>query len=421
MSESTITLWNCAGEEEEVDPMPESFQRWVATDGGEPPEDENWRSILHAVEATLSRKIVQVDSLSELGFNLVLDVKYENGEQEIVRSPQPETDGDVQTWGSAIDRFWREVHLLKWLKVHSTLPVPTVRHIIDAHEPELVRPISIMDKMPGAVAMNVMGRLPYPAKVCTSPPLPAPASHCVFLPLYQERLVHAYAEQMIAPFRLDVPQRIGTPKCSADGTSMEVIPRYTVRARNTATQIYDTLEDWLASLVANRARANGIGTDAAARLRGQGVLARLATELTAICARLAQPAHRRCVLVHDDLSHFNVLVDTEGSLTAIVDWEFASVLPAVVAVDYPDFLRDDGLWSPKYGQEGASFWMASPQDAATLREFYREVAKSKDLEYWEALVEGETLRNAVDWLTKIGNDEGCALLEELMDTIFVHD
>ncbi len=50
-----------------------------------------------------------------------------------------------------------------------------------------------------------------------------------------------------------------------------------------------------------------------------------------------------------------------------------------------------------------------------------QVAKSKDLEYWEALVEGETLRNAVDWLTKIGNDEGCALLEELMDTIFVHD
>ena len=31
-----------------------------------------------------------------------------------------------------------------------------------------------------------------------------------------------YAEQMLALFRLDVPQGIGSPRCSADGTHMAV-------------------------------------------------------------------------------------------------------------------------------------------------------------------------------------------------------
>lgn len=84
-----------------------------------------------------------------------------------MRSPIPETPGGPQT-SNFIDRFWREVHLMKWLEVHiSTLPIPAVHHVIDAHEPELPRPIVIMNKLPGAVVMNGFGRLPYPAKVST--------------------------------------------------------------------------------------------------------------------------------------------------------------------------------------------------------------------------------------------------------------
>lgn len=164
--------------------MPDSLQRWVATDGGEPPEDEDWRPILYAVETNLSRKIVQLDSQS-LGLNFVrylgrrrsrtaltcpmsgeqvFDTKYANGEQNIVRSPLPETPDSIQEPGS-IDRFWREVHLMKWLKAHSTLPVPTIHRVIDAHEPEVPRPIVIMDKMPGVTVLNAFGRMPYSVKV----------------------------------------------------------------------------------------------------------------------------------------------------------------------------------------------------------------------------------------------------------------
>lgn len=71
----------------------------------------------------------------------------------------------------------------------------------------------------------------------------------MFLPSNQEQVVRAYAEKMLELFRLDVPQRIGSPQCSADGMQMEAIPLTTVWARNNATQLFDTLEDWLAALV----------------------------------------------------------------------------------------------------------------------------------------------------------------------------
>lgn len=47
----------------------------------------------------------------------------------------------------------------------------------------------------------------------------------------------------------------------------------------------------------------------------------------------------------------------------------------------------------------------------------RQVVKAKDHEYWEALVEGEVLRNTVEYVTDT-SDAGCALLEEWMDTVF---
>ncbi|KAH9859111.1 kinase-like domain-containing protein [Lenzites betulinus] len=415
---SLILLWNSNGEKEELTPMPESFQRWVATDGGEPPEDD-WRPVLHAVETALSRKIVQLDSRS-IGLNLVryvgrrqsrtalicpmsgeqvLDTKYVSGEQNIVRSPIPETPGRIQGPGS-IDRFWREVHLMKWLKAHTALPVPTIHCVIDVHEPEVPRPIVVMDKKPGITVLNSFGRMPYSVK---------------------EQVVRAYAEKMLELFRLDVPQRIGSPQCSAEGTQMEVIPLIAVSPTNNATQLFDTLEDWLAALVAARARSDAIGTDPAERREGERVLARLAAEFSAMCARLARPALRRCVLVHDDLNHSNILVDAGGDITGIIDWEYASIRPAVMAADYPDFLRYDGVADPALESNKNSFWLASPQDAATLRTLYLEVVKAKDEEYWEALVEGAVLRNTYDWVTTLTVDPGCAALERWMDKVFAHD
>ncbi|KAI6083518.1 phosphotransferase enzyme family-domain-containing protein [Hypoxylon rubiginosum] len=46
----------------------------------------------------------------------------------------------------------------------------------------------------------------------------------------------------------------------------------------------------------------------------------------------------RTVLWHNDLNLHNILVDTNGEITAIIDWECVSMLPLWVARQQPDFL-----------------------------------------------------------------------------------
>lgn len=47
-------------------------------------------------------------------------------------------------------------------------------------------------------------------------------------------------------------------------------------------------------------------------------------------------------IYHDDLNLNNILVDEEGNITAVVDWECVSALPIWMAAKYPRFLRDGG-------------------------------------------------------------------------------
>lgn len=49
----------------------------------------------------------------------------------------------------------------------------------------------------------------------------------------------------------------------------------------------------------------------------------------------------RFFLAHTDLSFANIMVDEEGSITGIIDWEFASTLPLQAAEHYPLFFTDE--------------------------------------------------------------------------------
>ncbi|KAJ4386803.1 hypothetical protein N0V93_009701 [Gnomoniopsis smithogilvyi] len=48
------------------------------------------------------------------------------------------------------------------------------------------------------------------------------------------------------------------------------------------------------------------------------------------------------VIYHDDLNLNNILVDDEGNITAVVDWECVSALPLWMSVQMPKFLIDGG-------------------------------------------------------------------------------
>jgi hypothetical protein len=47
----------------------------------------------------------------------------------------------------------------------------------------------------------------------------------------------------------------------------------------------------------------------------------------------------RTILFHDDLSMQNILVDEQGKLTAVIDWECVSALPLWRACQFPEFLQ----------------------------------------------------------------------------------
>ncbi|KAI8972400.1 kinase-like domain-containing protein [Trametes punicea] len=366
---------------------------WVATDGAPPPDEER-RILLRVVQDALSVQITRMDLLAKDG-NLVVLVEYEDGKQDVVRSPRAMIKV-LRPHAVLLEKFWLEVNLLKWLRAHSSLPVPDIHHVIAAPSPDLY-PYAVMEKMPGELLMNAVGRFPFALK---------------------ERLIHAHAQVFLELFRLEVPQVIGSLDCS-DGV-LRVVPRKTVNAAFSATRVYDTLEDFVSSLIETKLGSDYIGTDDASRRRGEEILLRLQSELLLICKRLDSPSYRRCVLTHDDLNQTNILVSDEGDITGIVDWEYQSVRPAVLAASYPGCIRYDGVGDPQFASEN-TWWTVSPQEAASLRELFAEIVKAKDREYWEALVEGQVLRQAMEWLYPTYRDDGCKALEAWMDTVFVRN
>ena len=87
----------------------------------------------------------------------------------------------------------------------------------------------------------------------------------------------------------------------------------------------------------------------------------------------------RCIPSHEDFGAHNVLVDASGLITAVLDWEFHMVQPAVLGVSYPSWIRYDGCYDPRFiDPHNAAFevWFTTRADAAKLREIYDEVIQN---------------------------------------------
>ncbi|KAI0349613.1 hypothetical protein OH77DRAFT_1465136 [Trametes cingulata] len=382
---SLSLFWDHEGKSAELPPYPDSLEHWEA---GEPLDDAT-RAIINEIERALSLKVVQTD-IRSANNNLVLEIQLENGTHHIVRTCNPDAEISAND-PAATTRPPREAELLRWLKANSTVPVPAIRCVIEPARPG-IWPIVVMEKMLGNVVLNDFGMALFSVKLCN---------------------IQSYADVQIALYMLDVPQRIGTARCA--GGTIEVVPW------SPSEPTFDTLEAYIASLVDNKWRALASDTTHSDDTRADSTrfLDRLAAELFTICARLSSPAHRRCVLRHDDLGATNVLMGADGTITGVIDWDFQSVVPAVLAVEYPQWIRYDGVFDPTYMPAPAGgmevWWVVGPEDAVKLREEYAQILKEKDRECWEALVDGERLRRLVEWLTS-GDD--IAAMERWFDEVY---
>ena len=181
------------------------------------------------------------------------------------------------------------------------------------------------------------------------------------------------ADMLHSLSKLDMPQQIGTTMIH--GNVVHIVPLVSIIPDFTFSRVFESLEEYMFALVELKRKSDRVGTDALSKASANKVLDHLAAKLPAIFRRLASPNYRRCVLSHDDLNETNILLDNHGRITGIVDWEYHSVRPIVLAAQYPCWLRYDGIYDPRFAV-AEKWWTASPEDAARLRGVFAQVSSS---------------------------------------------
>lgn len=85
-------------------------------------------------------------------------------------------------------------------------------------------------------------------------------------------------------------------------------------------------------------------------------------------------------LSHPDLRMPNVFIesghDGDIQVSAIIDWDLHTFLPAPLAADYPIWLRFDGFYNPKFNPRGGKFqtwWEEEHDTIQKLRIIFKEV------------------------------------------------
>ncbi|KAI0751935.1 phosphotransferase enzyme family-domain-containing protein [Daedaleopsis nitida] len=385
------SFWDKSSKHVMFEQYPDSFAHWQRSQ----PLEQSRQKLLDLVESKMGVPVFRTEERSMSVSNLTLEVELEDGQQYIVRVPiLPSSEKDNAYVARSLEKFNCEVALLAWLTEETSLPVPHVYHVV-CSSPDDSCTFAIVEKLPGRCLLNVYGGLPYSEK---------------------ESIVHATADVMLQLAQLNVPQQIGTPMIM-DGVVVTV-PLIPVEPEIVPERIFDTLEDYIYALIEVRRRSTRVACDDASRAAANLALDRLTAELPAIFARVSAPSYRRCVLNHEDMRETNVLMDAQGKLTGIVDWEFHSTKPLVLAARYPVWIRYDGIYDPRFALSEGTCWVCSPEDAARLRALYSDIVKSKDEDYWRALVEGELLRQIEEWLVEQGQDMGLVGFSRWMDSAF---
>ena len=95
--------------------------------------------------------------------------------------------------------------------------------------------------------------------------------------------------------------------------------------------------------------------------------------LTDLLSNPKAPSLFRCVLVHRDLNEANILVNKDGSVTGVIDWEYQALHPAVLAASYPPWLSYNGCDDPRFSIPEQRFWLDSPKESKRLCDLYLKV------------------------------------------------
>ncbi|KAK5626765.1 hypothetical protein RRF57_002480 [Xylaria bambusicola] len=285
-----------------------------------------------------------------------------------------------------------EVTTLRWLRDHTSVPVPKVLAFDDSNNNEIGFEWILMELMPGLSAYERWRTMPMEQKE-----------------LIAKRMAEIQAE-LFYYGKLNLAFRgIGTLHTNTTGEAVDV-PLPVAPGTLVAHEFfmgdrfkYDvprgpfhSSSAWLDSLlkiiILEQTAAIEKAEDDGEKEGAEEILAtarRLLPLLPKIFPETQEMEAQPTVLWHDDLNLRNILVDEKGGITAIVDWECVSTVPIWMTTSMPKFLQGDNRTEEPirdtYRDETPSELAASESDDG-LPQLDNE---GKNPLYWEHKMEYE--------------------------------
>lgn len=339
-----------------------------------------------ALFAQLTQQGFHIQSFRQrrLGIHPVFEISLA-GAQTILMWLRP-TSSDPG-WSQRL--FESETALLRWFAAHSAVPVPRLLHVLPSSA-EIPRNAFVTQGLTGGPIKDF-----YPT----------------LSPRAKEQLVRSYADFALKLFDIVIPQTIGTITVMNPSDELTVIPRICSVSHAHASEVFPTLQKYLEYLSTwKKRRAFTLDTGDENRFRAQASISQLIAHLRKHLAQLDERCVSRMVLAHDGLGDLNFMIDSSGNITSILDWWRNSTLPAILAADYPPWLRYDGINDPRFAAPRKS-WLETPEESARLRTMYQEAVKNNEL-YYTGLMQGAQLRAAVGWVFDSEDDSCCARMRQ---------
>ncbi|KAG2070731.1 hypothetical protein BDR04DRAFT_1099380 [Suillus decipiens] len=321
----------------------------------------------------------------QLGAHPVYEISLAGG-QTVLMWLRP-TSSSNSDWSQR--PFESEIALLRWFSAHSAVPTPHLLHVLPSSA-GIPRNAFVTQGMTGEPIKDLYPTLSSWAK---------------------EQLVRSYADFALKLFDIDIPQTIGPISVTSSSDELIVIPRIYSADHTHASEVFPTLQaylDYLSTL--KKRRAFTLDTGDENRFRAQASISQLTAHLRVHLAQLDERCVRRMVLAHDGLGDMNFMVDSSGNITGTLEWWMNSTLPAILAADYPPWLRYDGTNDPRFAAP-RKLWLETPEESARLRRVYQGAVKSNNF-YYTALMQGAQLRAAVGWVCDVEDDPCCARMKQ---------
>ncbi|KAL0930133.1 uncharacterized protein CTRU02_214953 [Colletotrichum truncatum] len=291
----------------------------------------------------------QVSFYASGAFNKLYSVHYDNSKL-LMRVSLP-VDPGAKTRG--------EVATLRWLQRCTNTPVPRVIAFDDTNSNEIGFEWILMEFMPGVSAYKRWRGMSMAQKTA-----------------FVEQV--ADLQSQIFHHESDEFQGIGTLQSSGTGnleqqTQNDISPGRMVSlllfwgehyeydiARGPFRSSHDWLESYLKVATRDYTKALREAEDEEDREDAE-VAIQVAEKLLALLPKIfpvIQQPPERTFLWHDDLSLQNILVDDDGNITAVLDWECASTMPSWVTTQVPKFLdgarREEEPVRDQYGDDNES-------------------------------------------------------------------